>query len=329
VASAPGRVTILGEHTDYNEGTSLGVATPQRTTVTARPADPDTVQVRSVALGTGSCSIARPGGPAFVVLAAALAREAGVDGVRLDVTSDLPIGAGLSSSASYAVAVALALGLDRDHVTIARVCQAAERAAGSDVGLLDPLVILAALDRRVVDIDFTGPVITTFELHAAIGLTAVDTGERRALASSPYAARRAECVAAADRIGPLGHATRAALAHLDDEILLRRARHVVSECERVALARRALACGDVVRVGQLLDEGHESLRDDFEVSTPQVEAVRRELNSLPGVTGSRLCGGGFGGCLVAAHDPDVALQVSGRWSTRLVGAAGASLSAAR
>jgi galactokinase len=112
-------------------------------------------------------------------------------------------------------------------------------------------------------------------------------------------------------------------------VLARRARHVVSECARVDAARDALRDGDLGLLGRLLDEGHASLRDDFDASTPSVETARAELAALPGVVGVRLTGAGFGGCLLVAHDPDVAVVPPGRWASRLKGGAGASVSGAR
>lgn len=330
VAHAPGRVTILGEHTDYNEGRSLAIATPQRTVVAVEPGVAGRLRIDSEALGSTSGAIGATAGPSQLVLAAALAREVGCDGASLRVTGDLPVGAGLSSSAAYAVAVALALGVGGGPLAIARSCQAAERAAGSDVGLLDQLAILTARDGAVVLLDFASLEVATVPLPPAIGLSAVDSGERRAVATTAYATRRAECEAAAARLGtPLGAATVGDLDRLVDEPLHRRARHVVTECARVDAGREAIAAGDVVGLGRLLDEGHESLRDDFETSTRGVEAARDALRALDGVLGVRLCGAGFGGCLVVAHDPAWSPSLPGRWSARLVGAAGASLSSSR
>lgn len=326
-AQAPGRVTVLGEHTDYNGGRSLAVATPQRTHVVASRGAPGLLEVASSACGTASCALDAPRAPSFLVLAATLARAAGCTGARLEVTGDLPVGVGLSSSASYAVGVALVLGLAGDALEVATACQAAERQAGSDVGLLDPLAILAARRGEVVDLDFATPAVRTFALHPAIGLTVVDSGERRLVGASAYATRREECAMAAAAIGrPLGRASLADLGSLDDERLVRRARHVVTECARVDAARDALRSGDLARLGRLLDAGHESLRDDFDVSTPRVESVRDELAALEGVVGVRMTGAGFGGCLLVAHEPDAAPLATTRWSARLNGSAGASVS---
>jgi galactokinase len=326
-AQAPGRVTVLGEHTDYNEGRSLAVATPQRTIALASPGKPGLLEVASSACGTASCTLDAPFGPSFVLLAAALANAAGCTGATLRVAGDLRVGVGLSSSASYAVCVALALGVAGDAFEVAAACQAAERDAGSDVGLLDQLTILSARMGEVVDLDFAAHLVSTFALHPAIGLTVVDSGERRLVEASAYATRRAECQEAATAIGrPLGRATLSDVEVLDDERLTRRARHVVTECTRVDAARVALRDGDLRGLGDLLDAGHASLRDDFDVSTPRIEAAREVLVGIRGVVGVRMTGAGFGGCLLVAHDPAVAPTVPGRWSSRLLGSAGASVS---
>jgi galactokinase len=319
-------VTVLGEHTDYNAGRSLAIATPQRTVAVAAPGEPGTIVVESRACGSATGRLDSPIGPPFFLLAASLARAAGCSGVALTITGDLPLGVGLSSSASYAVCVALALGLDGGPLEVARACQTAEHVAGSDVGLLDPLAILVARAGEVVDLDFAESTHTTFGLAPSIGLSVVDSGERRLVGETAYATRRAECAMAAAAIGrPLGVATFDDLKALDDEVLVARARHVVTECARVDAARDALGRGDLGGFGRLLDEGHVSLRDDFEVSTPHVESARDELRAMHGVVGVRMTGAGFGGCLLVAHDPGTAPTVPGRWSSRLVGAAGASV----
>lgn len=327
VASSPGRVTVLGEHTDYNDGLALAVATTQRTTASLIPARDGMVRVASDALGRASCPIGSPAGPPFLTLAAALVAAAGLPGAAIEVTSTLPVGAGLSSSAAYAVAIALAAGLDGDPVELARACQAAEHLAGADVGLLDPLVVLCARPAAVVDLDFSTLTTAQLELSAEIGLSVVDTGVRRELSSSAYRQRRDECTAAAALLGPLGLLDERDAAQVGDPVLQRRARHVASECRRVRQARGALREGDLATLGALLDEGHASLRDDFDASTDAVERCRDAVRALPGVAGVRLTGGGFGGALVVAHEPDAVLDAGGRFCARLGAGEAACVSA--
>ena len=131
----------------------------------------------------------------------------------------------------------------------------------------------------------------------------VHSGEARTLVASPYAERRAACEAAAARIGPLGQAGGADVAALAEPILRRRARHVVTECSRVREMVAALGAGDLMAAGAVMDAGHASLRDDFEVSTPALDALVADLRSRPGVHGARLTGAGFGGCAVALTEP--------------------------
>jgi galactokinase len=327
-ASSPGRVTLLGEHTDYNAGRALAVATTQRTTVTALSGPRGVVEVVSEELGAATTTLAAPSGPPFVRIAAALAIAASAPGVRLSVSSDLPIGAGLSSSAAYAVAVALALalGVAGDPLSVAAACQAAECAAGSDVGLLDQLTVLLATSGSAIDLDFSGPSWTSIALPDAVGLSVVDSGERRTIAGSAYRTRREECEAAARVLGPLGRASPAALASVEDPLLRRRARHVVFECERVQAGREALLRADLAGFGDLVDASHASLRDDFDASTPAVEAARDQLRGMRGVVGVRLTGAGFGGALLVVHDPAVTVALAGHWSSPLVAGAGAEVS---
>ena len=181
----------------------------------------------------------------------------------------------------------------------------------------------------MVDLDFAVPRVATFPLHPAIGLSVVDAGERRAVGETAYAVRRAECAAATDVVGPLGLARAEDLAALADPVLRRRARHVVTECARVDAGREALLVGDLEAFGGLLDASHESLRDDFEVSTPRVDAAREALLSHRGVVGARLVGAGFGGCLLVAHHLDAEVRVEGCWSSRVRPGPGASVSSTR
>ena len=222
----------------------------------------------------------------------------------LELEGDLPVGAGLSSSTSMLLATALALGIDEPTLELARRCSRAESSDGEVGGLLDQLAILTARASMATLLDFAPCTWQHLTLPEGTALWLLDSGERRILAESRYAERRAECAAAEAILGPLGAASSADLAALHDPRLRSRARHVVSEDERVDEAARLLALGDLVGVGRLMDESHRSLSEDFEVTSEGIDALHAQLRALPGVLGARLVGGGFGGCLVALSEGD-------------------------
>ena len=225
------------------------------------------------------------------------------------VTSDLPIGAGLSSSASLEVAMALAFGVEAPAVEVARLCQEAETAAsGVPCGIMDQLVSLAAVEGSALLIDCallsSEPVPVPEEAQFVV----IHSGEGRTLAGSAYASRRRSCEEAAALIGPLRAATLSDVAGLRDPELRSRARHVVSENARVEAFAAALRSSDLDACGHLMLESHRSLARDFEVSTARLDALVAELASRPGVYGARLTGAGFGGCVVALARPGVTLE---------------------
>jgi len=197
------------------------------------------------------------------------------------------------------VAVALALGVTGDPWTIARLCQAAEAAAGSNVGLLDQIAALCGSVGHAVLIDFSAETTSHVALPEGTELLIIDSGERRSLATSAYGERRQACEQAARIIGPLATASFSDLTMVDDQILRRRARHVLSENQRVRDAAEAAATHDAALFGQLMDESHFSLSCDFEVSTPGIDALAGTIRTSPGVFGARMTGGGFGGCVIA------------------------------
>ncbi|HEV2362293.1 MAG TPA: hypothetical protein VGS21_11365, partial [Acidimicrobiales bacterium] len=222
------------------------------------------------------------------------------------VTSDLPIGAGLSSSSSLTVAVAIALGLPagRGHATTsAAQCQRAEQvASGVPGGIMDQLTSLAGISGHALLIDCSTLALTPVPIPPEIDVVVAHSGEARRLSSSPYAARRQSVDRVAALIGPLRQARLDDVMALEDDHLRRVGRHVVTENARVLDFAAALAEGDLALAGSLLDEGHASLRDDFEASSPGLEALVAYLRAIPGVYGARLTGAGWGGCAVALAD---------------------------
>jgi galactokinase len=310
IAHAPGRVTLIGDHTDYNQGLSLPMAIDLATEATFTP------KAGSFLIGLTSDQFTEPweiplGGhaglaPPGAALAAALVGLAHPSaGGSIQVTSTIPVGAGLSSSAAFSVALLLALGRDGDPIALATLCQSAEEAAGSHVGLLDPLTILGAQAGHALSIDFATLESHQVAIPTGAAFVVVHSGTSRELGTSLYAARRAECERAANHIGkPLGLCELGDLSALSESVLRRRARHVITECVRVREVERLLARGNLTAVGGLMTEGHRSLAEDFRVSIPALDELVHRLVALPGVYGARLSGGGFGGCVIALCAPD-------------------------
>jgi galactokinase len=309
VARAPGRVNLIGDHTDYTGGLVLPMAIDLETVVSGRrEAGPIAVQsadgdvdrhVRAVADEMGTAS-----------------------GFVGEVVTTLPVGGGLSSSAALEVALALAFGFDGAPLELARLCQRAEQAAtGVPCGIMDQLTSAAGVAGHALLIDCASETIEPVPLPEGIEVVVVDSGRSRSLAATAYAERRAECDAAAEAIGPLREATLADVTTIGDDVLRRRARHVVTENERVRAFAGALRDGRLHELGPLLSGSHASLRDDFEVSTPGLDELVERLTRTPGVIGARLTGAGFGGCVVALVEPGA--SVGGR---HVRAAAGASVS---
>ncbi len=325
-ARGPGRVNLIGDHTDYNLGLALPMAIDLGVTVTFTPSGGETLVVTSSAFGEeaeidcrggrplgsgpglGASGDDRPAstGPSWSSLVGAMVALCGdVPGGSLVIDSTLPVGAGLSSSAALSVALAEVFGAGGSAEDIARLGQAAEHQIGVPVGLMDPLVCAGGRAGHALLIEFdtlaTRPVPMPAEDDAVV--VVVDSGQRRTLAASAYAARVAECRAAAEVIGPLGLCRLEDLSALDDPVLRSRARHVVSECARVRDTAEALAGGDLIAAGELLAESHRSLAGEFAVSTPVLDRLVAQLDSRAGVLGARMTGGGFGGCVVALARP--------------------------
>jgi len=320
-AYAPGRVNLIGDHTDYSGGRVCPMAIDLGTMVTiegggrelALTSDQDPTPV-VVPLGVADPSTVAPAWGRYVAGVIAVLRPA--TGGRGRVSSTLPVGAGLSSSAALEVAVALALGADgRDPLAVARSCQEAEQlASGVPCGIMDQLASLAGVEGHALLIDCGTLEWRPVPMPPDVEVVVVHSGEARALSASAYARRRAE-VEAAHR--PVGE------GDPPDALLLRRARHVATEDARVPAFASALGEGDLATAGSLMAESHASLRDDFDVSTPRLDALVSSLAAAPGVWGARMTGAGFGGCAVALAEPGVVARLGlGRtWVVRPSGGA--------
>jgi galactokinase len=322
-AFAPGRINIIGEHTDYNDGLCLPFAIGLGVTVTAEPVPGRAIEAHALDLGekdrfepgAGSRRSAPAGWRRFVRGAAAELGRAGVElrPSRLEITGEVPRDAGLSSSAALCVSICLALCAVSGarlpaRVELARICSRVENDwVGAQTGLLDPLASLFAEPGRALRIDLRGPRVRPVPLalgdHRLVTLT---SGASRRLAGSGYNQRREECRLACRELGvrSLRDADAAAASRLP-EPLSRRVRHVVSENRRVEEAVGALERRDLAELGRLLDASHASLRDDYEVSVPEVERAR-DACKRAGAAGARIVGGGFGGSVLALFPPAAA-----------------------
>ncbi|TDN45160.1 galactokinase [Curtobacterium flaccumfaciens] len=326
--SAPGRVNLIGEHTDYNDGYVLPFAIDRRTTASIAPREDRVLRVASAfdeAGGPVSLSLdelspdAMSGWSAYVFGIAWALREQGADltgktGFDVFIDSDVPVGAGLSSSAAIECGVALAfndlweLGLDRK--TLARVGQYSENhAVGAPTGIMDQSASLLGEQDAVVFLDCrtldTAVVDLALEANG-LEVLVIDTRVEHAHATGGYAARRASCEKGAEVLGveALRDVTVEDLPRaqelLDDETF-RRVRHVVTEDQRVLDTVRTLREQGPRAIGSLLVASHESMRDDFEISVPELDlAVATAIEQ--GAVGARMTGGGFGGAAIALVD---------------------------
>jgi galactokinase len=302
-------VNLIGDHTDYTGGLVLPMAIDRRTTVLLdRTGDKvvlesaDEEEPAVVDLGVRDAAGVTPWWARFVagVIQEVRPSAGGVGRVR----TDLPIGAGLASSAALEVALALALGFEGSPLELALACQRAEQAAsGVPCGVMDQLASAAGVAGCALLIDCTTLAVTPVTLPEDLEVVVVHSGRQRSLSRSAYAERREQCEAAASIIGPLREAGLHDVATIEDPVLRRRARHVVSENARVAAFARALAADHLPGAGSLMVESHQSLRDDFEVSTTALDELVERLLREPGVHGARLTGAGFGGCVVAIVEP--------------------------
>jgi galactokinase len=324
LASAPGRVNLIGEHTDYSEGFVLPAAIPRRTMVEIARAAGGRVRATSdAASGAVSYQLGaerKEGGWSdYLAGVTHVLRVAGhpLGGFDAHISSTVPLGAGLSSSASFEVAVLRALralfALSFDDLELARLGQKVETDfVGAPVGIMDQMAASLAdrgsalfVDTRTLDFERV-PIPETADL------VVINSGVTHRHAGGEYRTRREECERAAQLLGvrvlrDLGPADLARIATLPAP-LDRRARHVVTENERVRQAVTALRAGELPALGALLAAGHASLRDDFAVSVREIDLLVDLATATPGVFGARLTGGGFGGSIVVLSDRNAAAE---------------------
>jgi galactokinase len=320
---APGRVNLIGDHTDYTGGLALPLAIDRQIVIRGVDLDEPLLTLTSdqdpvpATIPLPAASVADtepPWARRVAAIAAELARQRGFMG---SIESTVPIGAGLSSSGALGVALALALGAEAGHsrLEVALLCQRAQQAAtGVPAGLLDEMASLHGLAGHAVLLnchDLTvEPVPIPDDAEVVVRYVS-----HRTVADSPYSDRVAACRAAEALVGPLRLAGPNDISSIGDPVLQARARHVVTENERVRQYVEALKAGDLKAAGRLMTASHLSLRDDYAVSTPELDAAVEALVAIPGVYGARLTGAGFGGCVIALADPGA---VKEGWVVRAV-----------
>ncbi|MFQ5340084.1 MAG: galactokinase [Anaerolineae bacterium] len=322
LARAPGRVNLIGEHTDYNDGFVLPMAIERETRIAAAPRDDGRVHL--VALDLDSEDEFRLAGLApteeerwsnYVRGVAAGLLEAGhpVRGMDALIQGDVPIGAGLSSSAALEMAVVQAFsavsGFTVSPENAARIGQHAEHTfVGIMSGPMDQLASALGRPGHALLIDCRDLSHELAPLPAGVTILIADTAVRRRVVASAYNERRAQCEAAARALGvpALRDATPAMLdAAPLDPVIAMRARHIIDENNRVLETVAALRAGDLLRVGELMNASHTSLRDLYQVSSPELDIMVELLRAQPGCYGARLTGAGFGGCAVGLMDSAV------------------------
>lgn len=319
VFRAPGRVNLIGEHTDYNDGFVMPVAIDLSCWVAAAPRDDRRIVVHSAnadetaTIDIDAAPVRTGAWPDYIAGVSSMLRPHGAHGATLLVQSEVPAGAGLSSSAALEVAVANALldisGVSLDTRTIARLCRRAENeVVGAACGIMDQYTALHARTGSALMLDCRSLQHRLIPLPGNLRIVACNSMVRHSNADGDYNTRRAECIAAVARLAEDDPHVRSlrdldlglleeARSRLGDR-LFRRARHIVTENARVTDAALALEACDLGALGTLMAQSHRSLRDDFEVSAPELDLLVDAASGSPGVCGARMTGGGFGGCTV-------------------------------
>ncbi|MFL6027413.1 MAG: galactokinase [Friedmanniella sp.] len=336
---APGRVNLIGEHTDYNDGFVMPFALAQAVTVAAAPRTDERWSVTSLnngetaEFGRDDLQPGMSGWQAYVAGVVWALTEAGhqVPGADLVLTSDVPIGAGLSSSAALECATLTVLAdlgqlsiAPLDRAKLARRCE--NEFVGAPTGLMDQAASTLCTQGHALFFDCRSFEATQVQLdlaEAGLELLVLDTRTPHALVDSEYADRRRTCEEAARLLGvpALRDVTDldAALAQLPDPVMQRRVRHVVTEDARVEAAAEVLSAGRAADLAPLLDASHTSMRDDFEITVPTVD-LAVETARAAGALGARMTGGGFGGCIIALVPSSRADAVASEVSAAFAGA---------
>ena len=335
--NAPGRVNLIGEHTDYNDGFVMPAALHLSTWVKVSPREDRRLQIFSenfneeieIDLDAARDLSARGHWSDYPVGVAVILERSGyrLRGARLDIRGEVPIGSGLSSSASIEVATALALtatsGLEIDHRELALLCQKAENEfVGARVGIMDQFAALFGKPQKALLLDCRSLEFRLLPLPDNVRLLICNTMVKHELASSAYNERREQCEAGVTHLAKFLPDVKAlrdvSLDQLEQygselsEVVYRRCRHVITENARVLSAADALEQGDLTRVGELMEESHRSLRADYEVSSEELDLMVELAREIEGVFGARMTGGGFGGCTVNLVAADRVEEISAR-----------------
>ena len=317
--SAPGRINLIGEHTDYNLGFALPIALPEHTVVTYLPGDDPELTVQSdqedgsvpIPLDTAPGQV--DGWAGYVAGVVWALRSAGhhIGGGTMSITSDVEMGSGVSSSAALECAVIGALmtaaGFDIDRIELARLAQRAENDyVGAPTGMLDQLASLCGEPRKALLIDFQQPTVrpVVFDPDASdVALLLINSRAPHQHAGGEYAARRASCERAAADLGvsslrEVQDRGESVLTAVADPVDARRARHILTDNQRVLEVVAALEKSDYHAIGRLFNESQVSMRDDFEITTDHIDLIA-DAAVAAGALGARMTGGGFGGCVIA------------------------------
>jgi galactokinase len=329
VVRAPGRVNLIGEHTDYNDGFVLPMAIDRAVWIALRVTDDGTVRVQGVDVddvGAFRLDEVRDSGPPaaqegwleYLKGMAWALMDAGhqLTGWEGAMAGDVPIGAGLSSSAALELATARAFAsvsdLPWDPAAMARLGQRAENEwVGVNCGIMDQMISASGRAGHAFLLDCRTLTGRHVPMPSGTAVVVLDTGTRRGLVDSAYNERRRQCESVSAHFGvpalrDVTSTDLAARAGELDDLSLRRARHVITENDRTVEAAEALATGDAARMGELMNASHSSLRDDFEVSSEALDVMVECARAAAGCHGARMTGAGFGGCAVALAEAGVA-----------------------